>query len=57
MTKQLKIDQQYFEAWTNKGNALKELDKNDEAIKAYDKAIEITHMIHAWDNKGVALVN
>jgi tetratricopeptide (TPR) repeat protein len=29
------------DAWYNKGNALKHLNKSDEAIKAYDKAIEI----------------
>ena len=28
-------------AWYNKGDALKNLNKSDEAKKAYDKAIEI----------------
>ena len=40
----------------NKGLALSDLNKNDEAIKAYDKAIEINPQdSNAWDNKGNAL--
>lgn len=37
-------------------NPLKAQDKFDEAIKAYDKAIEINpQFAEAWNNKGVAL--
>jgi tetratricopeptide (TPR) repeat protein len=35
---------------------LGKLNKSDEAIKAYDKAIEINPQdSDAWDNKGIAL--
>ena len=45
-------------AWTGKGMALNALNKSDEAIKAYDKAIEIDpQKSEAWNNKGVALDN
>jgi tetratricopeptide (TPR) repeat protein len=37
----LEIDSKYVHAWNNKGNALYELGKYNEAIKCYDKAIEI----------------
>ncbi len=43
-------------AWNNKGIALKDLGKYEEAIQAYDKAIEIKPDYHlAWNNKGIAL--
>ncbi len=43
-------------AWNNKGSALYKLNKSDEAIKAYDKAIEINPQIsETWNNKGIAL--
>ena len=43
-------------AWYNKGLALDNLNKYDEAIKAFDKAIEINPKYSAaWDNKGVFL--
>ena len=36
--------------------ALEELGKHDEAIKAFDKAIEINPQdSYAWDGKGIAL--
>ena len=45
-------------AWTGKGIALNDLNKSDEAIKAYDKAIEISPQNPmAWYNKGAALDN
>jgi tetratricopeptide (TPR) repeat protein len=40
------------DAWVNKGNALFDLYKFDEAIKAYDKAIEINPQnINALQNR------
>ena len=43
-------------AWVYKGNVLSDLNKFDEAITAYDKAIEINpQSSEAWNNKGKAL--
>ena len=43
-------------AWFNKGNALQGLDKYNEAMQAYDKAIEIDpNYVDAWFNKGTLL--
>ena len=43
-------------AWVNKGFALIRQSKYDEAIKAFDKAIELNpQYADAWSNKGVAL--
>jgi tetratricopeptide (TPR) repeat protein len=43
-------------AWNNKGVALGKSGKFDEAIKAYDKAIEINPQIsETWNNKGIDL--
>ncbi|MEQ8189956.1 MAG: tetratricopeptide repeat protein [Candidatus Eremiobacterota bacterium] len=45
-----------FDAWNNKGNALYKLKKYEEAIKCYDKALEIDpDYAYAWFNKGNAL--
>ncbi len=42
--------------WNDKGNALVDQGKYDEAIKAYDRAIEINpQLAEPWFNKGVAL--
>jgi tetratricopeptide (TPR) repeat protein len=42
--------------WDKKGQTLGNLGKYDEAIKAYDKAIESDpHNLKAWNNKGIAL--
>jgi len=54
----IKTNPQSAEAWHNKGVALGELGKYDEAIKACDKAIEINpQFATAWYNKGVCLNN
>ena len=43
-------------AWNGKGNALIILNKYDEAINPYDKAIKINpYNSKAWYNKGVSL--
>ena len=39
--------------WVHKGSELMSSEKYNEAIKAYDKAIEINpHYSYAWNNKG-----
>jgi tetratricopeptide (TPR) repeat protein len=44
------------DAWFNKGNALANLNKYDEAITVFDKAIEINPQDSiTWYSKGVAL--
>ena len=49
------MDPQYAVAWIYKGNALYNQHKYDEAIQAYDKAIEIDpDTCTAWNNKGIA---
>ncbi|MGD0036094.1 MAG: tetratricopeptide repeat protein [Bacteroidota bacterium] len=43
-------------AWYSKGKALEELGKLEEAIKSYDKAVEIQpEYYYAWNNKGNVL--
>lgn len=43
-------------AWADKGQALYELGQYAEAVKCYDKAIEINpNNANAWKNKGLAL--
>jgi tetratricopeptide (TPR) repeat protein len=45
-----------YEVWCNKGVTLAALGRHDEALEAYNKAIEIKPDSHlAWYNKGVAL--
>ncbi|MBM2816661.1 MAG: hypothetical protein HW421_3423, partial [Ignavibacteria bacterium] len=41
LDKVLRINPKYYDAWNNKGTALSQLGKNKEAIKCYDKAIEL----------------
>jgi len=51
---QLKPD--YAEAWSNRGNALKDLKRYDEAIASYDKALSLKpDYAEAWSNHGIAL--
>ena len=45
----IKLNPQYVEAWNNKGLALKNLGKYDEAIKAQD---EPSRSIHNWQQPG-----
>ena len=47
MIKQLKLTRRIQMAWYNKGAALDNLNKYDEAIKAYDKAIEINPQLRS----------
>lgn len=50
------LDPKYATAWYNKGNALKNLGKYDEAVKAYDEAIKLDpKFAWPWNNKGNAL--
>jgi tetratricopeptide (TPR) repeat protein len=50
------LDPQNAGAWYNKGSALYDQGKHDEAIKAYDEAIRLDpNFAAAWTNKGVAL--
>ena len=44
------------EAWCNKGNALNNQSKYDQALQASEKAIEIDPLLaEGWNNKGIAL--
>ena len=50
----IKIDPNYAYAWNNKGIALRNIGKYDEAIECYDTAIKIDpNYADAWNNKGV----
>jgi tetratricopeptide (TPR) repeat protein len=52
------IESKSAEVWFNKGFALNSLVKYDEAINAYDKAINLNpYYAAAWNNKGIALDN
>ncbi len=56
MTKQLKLNLTFTKLGFNRGNALRELLRLEEAIASYDKAIEIKPDYYdAWLNRGVAL--
>ena len=49
-----------LEAWemSNKGIALVNLDRSEEALACYDEALDINpRLAGAWNNKGIALVN
>ena len=50
----LAIDPNNSYAWNNKGNALHNLGKYNEAIKCYDEAIELEPSnAYAWHNREV----
>jgi predicted negative regulator of RcsB-dependent stress response len=52
----LKIDPNHADAWNGKGNALEDLNRYDEAITCYDRALKIDpNHADAWNNKGNAL--
>ena len=52
----MKIDPKNADARYNKGSALAELGKDNEAIECYDRALKIDpNYINAWYNKGVVL--
>jgi superkiller protein 3 len=52
------VDSNYAKAWYNKGIALYNLRKYDEAIASYDEAIRVdSNYAKAWYNKGLALDN
>ena len=54
----MKINPQDVDAWFNKGAALINLGRNDEAKKASDEALKINPQnADAWNNKGIALKN
>ena len=45
-----------YNAWFNKGNSLSQLERHEEAIGCYDKAIRIDpENYNAWYNKGNSL--
>ena len=47
------VDEVKIREWTKKGNELWELDKHEEAMSCYDKAIEIyPEYALGWENKG-----
>jgi len=53
---QIENKQETASDWHNKGIALRKLGKYDEAIKAYDRAIDLDpKYASAWNNKGIAL--
>jgi len=50
------VDKPSVKAWNNKGIALSERDRFDEAIECYDKALELDPQdTDVWNNKGTAL--
>jgi tetratricopeptide (TPR) repeat protein len=54
----LKFKPDLHEAWNNRGVALFNLGKNEEAISSYDHALKIKPDNHeTWNNRGVALGN
>jgi len=51
---QLKSD--YSEAWTNRGNALNDLKRHEEALASYDRSIGLKpDYADAWSNRGLTL--
>jgi tetratricopeptide (TPR) repeat protein len=52
----IELDPQSAAAWDNKGQALYEQGKYDEALQALDEAIELDpQLADAWNNKALAL--
>ncbi|MEG3989047.1 tetratricopeptide repeat protein, partial [Microcoleus sp. S28C3] len=56
--KALEIKPDLHEAWNNRGIALRNLGREEEAIASYDKALEFKPDYRdAWNNRGIALRN
>ncbi|MCK4970844.1 MAG: tetratricopeptide repeat protein, partial [Thermoplasmata archaeon] len=54
--KAIELNNNFDDAWNNKGNVLDDMGKYEDAIACYDKAIEINPNYEvAWNNKGYAL--
>ena len=52
----MKINPNAAQVWNNKGVALHNLDKYEEAMKAYEEAIKLNPgYVKAWNNKGNSL--
>jgi tetratricopeptide (TPR) repeat protein len=59
----LKINPAHYKAWNGRGNALRSLDRNQEAINTFDKVLELIGDFEnekdlrakTWDNRGLAL--
>jgi len=52
----LEMNPNFAEAWSNKAVALKELERYDEAIAHYDKALSLKpDYVEAWTNKALTL--
>ncbi|MFZ1028394.1 MAG: tetratricopeptide repeat protein, partial [Limnoraphis robusta] len=52
----IKIQPDYVDAWTYRGNALVNLGRYEEAVASYDQAIKIKpDFYEAWNNRGNAL--
>ena len=48
----------FTNAWNNKGSVLYNLDRADEALDCYDKALDInSRNAEVWNNKGSVLYN
>ena len=57
MDRSLKTNPTYASAWNQKGLALQELQRYEEAITCFDKSIEINPTYtDAWYSKGLALL-
>ena len=54
--KAIEINPNFDDAWNNRGIALKDLGRHEQAVASYDKAIEINpNHDDAWNNRGIAL--
>jgi tetratricopeptide (TPR) repeat protein len=52
----IKIKPDYHDAWSNRGNALRKLERYEEAIASYDQAIKFKpDFYQAWCNRGFTL--
>ena len=54
----IEFDPDYYQAWNNRGIALGNLGRLEEAIASYNKAVKIKPDHHyPWNNRGIALEN